>query len=62
VNGIINPNIEFPVLIHPSCNRGDKKSNRFGRGTILTAGVILTTGIQTGDFVLINLATTVDMM
>ena len=28
-------------------------------GTVLTAGVILTTRIQTGDFVLINLATTV---
>jgi len=59
VNDIINTKIEFPVLIHPSCNRGDKKNNTFGRGTILTAGVILTTAIQTGDFVLINLATTV---
>jgi sugar O-acyltransferase (sialic acid O-acetyltransferase NeuD family) len=59
VREIVNTNIGFPVLIHPACLAGDKKNNRFGRGTILTAGVILTTRIQTGDFVLINLATTV---
>jgi len=59
VNDIINTKIKFPVLIHPSCQPGDIKNNQFGKGTVLTAGVILTTGIQTGDFVLINLATTV---
>jgi sugar O-acyltransferase (sialic acid O-acetyltransferase NeuD family) len=59
VSDIINTKIEFPVLIHPSCHAGDKRNNNFGRGTILTAGVILTTAIQTGEFVLINLATTV---
>ncbi len=56
---ITNAKIKFPVLIHPACVSGDKKFNRFGRGTILTAGVILTTEILVGDFVLINLATTV---
>jgi sugar O-acyltransferase (sialic acid O-acetyltransferase NeuD family) len=59
VREIVNTNIGFPVLIHPACLAGDKKNNVFGRGTVLTAGVILTTRIQTGDFVLINLATTV---
>jgi len=59
VRDIVNTNIEFPVLIHPACLAGDKKNNRFGRGTVLTAGVILTTRIQMGEFVLINLASTI---
>ncbi len=56
---ITNPKVEFPVLVHPACIVGNKKFNQLGRGTILTAGVILTTHVNLGDFVLINLATTV---
>ena len=55
---IVNPNIHFPVIIHPSCQTGDNE-NQFGKGCILTAGVILTTGIQLEDFVILNLTTTV---
>ena len=56
---ITNTKIEFPVLIHPTCLAGNRKFNQFGRGTILTARVILTTHIHLGDFVMINLASTV---
>jgi sugar O-acyltransferase (sialic acid O-acetyltransferase NeuD family) len=59
VHDIVNPRVDFPVLIHPACLAGDVENNRFGKGSVLTAGVILTTRIQVGDFVLINLATTV---
>ncbi len=44
----------FPTLIHPTCLSG-AESNRFGKGCILTAGVVLTTGIQLDDFVIVNL-------
>ena len=56
---ITNAKIEFPVLIHPTCLAGNSKFNQFGRGTILTARVILTTHIYLGDFVMINLASTI---
>lgn len=47
----------FPVLIHPACLAG-ADSNQFGRGCILTAGVVLTTGIKLGEFVILNLQST----
>ena len=53
-----NPKISYPSIIHPSCLPG-ASSNRWGKGCILTAGVILTTGIELDDFVIINLSSTV---
>lgn len=50
--------IEFPSLFHPACQRGSE-SNQFGKGCILTAGVILTTNIALHDFVIVNLLTTI---
>jgi len=52
--------IDFPVLIHPSVEY-DSRVNRvfFGRGTIVCAGSILTTNIQIGEFVHINLDCTI---
>lgn len=50
-------NIKFPTLIHPKCDI-DAKSNAFGKGCILTNGVILTTGVSLGDFVIVNLSST----
>jgi sugar O-acyltransferase (sialic acid O-acetyltransferase NeuD family) len=58
-NKITNANIRFPVLIHPSVMVGDESRNRFGEGTIITAGNILTTNIHLGRFVLVNLACTI---
>ena len=58
VQKIISPKVNFPTLIHPTCIQGDER-NHFGKGCILTAGVILTTGIHLGDFVIVNLSTTI---
>ncbi|MBL7846667.1 MAG: acetyltransferase [Cyclobacteriaceae bacterium] len=57
VKAITNHRIHFPVVIHPSVLRG-APDNVFGKGCILTAGVILTTGIVIGEFAIVNLATT----
>jgi sugar O-acyltransferase (sialic acid O-acetyltransferase NeuD family) len=54
-----SPNLTFPTLIHPTCNRGDEQRNQFGTGVILTANVILTTNVKLEDFVIINLSTTI---
>ena len=58
VSRIANKQIHFPSLIHPSCETGDD-NNQFGKGCILAAGVILTTGIKLEDFVIINLSSTI---
>lgn len=58
VSSITNRKISFPQVVHPTARRGSP-SNQFGRGCILTAGVILTTGIAVGEFSIINLGTTV---
>jgi len=50
--------LDFPTLIHPLCQRGDK-NNYFGKGCVLTAGVILTTSISFEDFVIVNLLSTI---
>jgi sugar O-acyltransferase (sialic acid O-acetyltransferase NeuD family) len=59
VKGIKNPLISFPVFVHPNAIVGDTKRNRFGRGSIITAGVILTTGVEFGDFCIVNLSSTI---
>jgi len=57
VSKIHSPTIFYPLLIHPSAivtlNR-----NEIGKGSIITANCILTTGISIGNFVIVNLATT----
>ena len=56
---ITNDKILFPSIVHPQANCGDTKRNKFGKGSIITAGVILTTGIELGEFCIINLASTI---
>lgn len=56
---IVNPNVIFPVLIHPSVNLGDAGRNHIGEGSIITAGNIFTTNINLGRFVIVNLACTI---
>jgi sugar O-acyltransferase (sialic acid O-acetyltransferase NeuD family) len=58
VSGIVNTKVYFPALIHPSSNTGSS-SNTIGRGCIVTEGCIFTTGISLGEFVIVNLATTI---
>lgn len=50
--------VDFPLICHPKANKG-AAVNSFGRGTIITEGVILTSGISIGQFVIINLCTTI---
>ena len=56
---ITNPKIKFPSIIHPQAIVGDPKRNKLGKGSIITAGVILTTGIELGEFCIINLSSTI---
>jgi len=56
---ISNPSINFPVLRHPSVLLQDAGSIPIGEGSILTAGVIVTTDVVIGNYVLINLNSTV---
>lgn len=57
IEKIDNDNIDFPVLVHPQAIPGGE-DNYFGKGSIITAGCILTTGIVLGEFTIINLAST----
>ena len=58
VVSLTNKNLYFPTLIHPTALSGHT-SNVIGNGCIITANVILTTGITLCDFVIVNLATTI---
>ena len=55
---LTNKKLSFPTVAHPTALMGHL-SNSFGKGCIITAGVILTTGITIGDFVIVNLSTTI---
>jgi len=48
---------DFPTLVHPSVVISDFV--QLGQGTIVTAGNILTSQIELGDFVLLNLSCTI---
>jgi sugar O-acyltransferase (sialic acid O-acetyltransferase NeuD family) len=52
-------NFQYPVLIHPSVILQNQDRINVGRGTILGAGTILTTDIEIGEHVLINLNCTI---
>jgi sugar O-acyltransferase (sialic acid O-acetyltransferase NeuD family) len=51
--------IRFITLVHPSAVLGDPDNIVIGEGSVITAGCILTTSIEIGKHVLINLNTTV---
>ena len=55
---LTNKKLSFPTVVHPTALSGHS-TNSFGKGCIITAGVILTTGITIGDFVIVNLGTTI---
>ncbi len=59
VEGIDNPGISFPALIHPSVIIGDRDSVEIGSGCIICAGTIITTDVRIGEFVILNLQCTV---
>lgn len=53
------PDVNFPVLIHPTAVIMDTASVHIGRGSVLTAGTVLTSDIIIGDHVLVNLNATI---
>lgn len=55
---IRHSHFDFPVLIHPSSRTGSR-SNIINRGVIVAAGCTLTTAITLGEFVIVNLHTTI---
>lgn len=57
VNGLDNPFVKFPILIHPSVIMSKKV--QIGIGTIICAGSILTTDIKIGQHVIVNLDCTI---
>jgi sugar O-acyltransferase (sialic acid O-acetyltransferase NeuD family) len=59
VKRITNARINFPVVAHPNAIVGDTERNKFGRGSIITAGVIFTTGVEVGEFCIVNLSSTI---
>lgn len=58
VLSIKNSRINFPSSIHPKA-LFDNTFNRIGAGCVITANCIFTTGITLGDFVIVNLASTI---
>lgn len=58
IENIKNPLIKYPILIHPNVLIGDMKYNSIGEGTIICAGNIITTNINIGKHVILNLSCT----
>ena len=56
---ISNPLVDYPTLIHPSVWIGDEEYVEIGKGSIICAGVMITTNVQIKDFVILNLQCTV---
>lgn len=59
IREIHNNHIAYPILMHPSVIVGSRQFVEIGEGCIICAGTIITTNIQIGRFVIINLACTV---
>lgn len=51
--------VNCPVIIHPRATILDETSVTIGAGTIITAGVVVTTDIRIGEHVLLNLNATI---
>lgn len=56
IKQINNPNVLFPVLVHPFAVLGQQI--KLGEGTVVTAGCVLTVDVRVGKHVLLNLNTT----
>ncbi|HUS87736.1 MAG TPA: acetyltransferase [Bacteroidales bacterium] len=56
---IINPKINYPVLIHPNALIGDMEYVKIGDGSIIAAGSIITVNIEIGRHVILNLSCTI---
>lgn len=52
---ITNPNINYPVLIHPGVEMYDFQNITIGKGSVICSGNILTCDIRLGSHVFLNL-------
>ena len=59
IEKVSNPNVTYPVLIHPLAICGPSRYVRIGEGSIVCAGTIITTHIHIGRHVVLNLSCTV---
>lgn len=59
VRRLDNRYLQYPALVHPSAVLQDRGSVRLGAGCVVGAGSILTTDIEIGEHVLININCTV---
>lgn len=56
---ILNPKIKYPVLKHPGVTLATEQYVKIGEGSIIAAGNIITTNIEIGRHVILNLACTI---
>lgn len=59
IDNINNQYVDYPTIIHPTVLIGDPNYVKIGKGCIICANNIITTNIEIGDFVILNLACTV---
>ena len=59
VEKITNPKVSYPTLIHPTTIIGAPEYVTIGKGCIICAGNMITTNVEIGDFVILNLGCTV---
>jgi sugar O-acyltransferase (sialic acid O-acetyltransferase NeuD family) len=59
LSSITNPNVLFATLVHPRAILGNSNYLTIGEGSIITAGVVITTNIKIGKHVILNLNCTV---
>lgn len=57
VKRLTNPELKFPVLVHPSVSLGQEIT--VGEGSVIGAGSVLTVHITMGSHVLVNLNSTI---
>lgn len=59
IQSIVNPQVKYEIIIHPQAIIGDLEKVIIRKGAVIAAGSILTTDIEIGEHVLINLNTTI---
>ena len=59
VEKITNPQVSYPTLIHPRTIIGASEYVTIGKGCIICARNMITTNVEIGDFVILNLGCTV---
>ena len=59
IDKITSPKVSYPTLIHPNAVIGNHEFVKIGQGCIICAGNMITTNIEIGNFVILNLGCTV---